>query len=119
MNITTNTTMKAIRQLLILPLLPAAVAAQATCLTDAPEIGDIGPGSELVCDQLGERFTGAELAVEGRSIQSPTQVSVLASVEGTQLRMRYELIGYAWQLSATENDVADAETPGADLTLRR
>ncbi len=109
MSTTTNT----IKQILILSILPFAVGAQATCVPDAPEIGDIGPSSEVVCDQLEDRFAGAELAVEGRSILSPTQVSVLASVDGRPLQMHYTLIGYTWDLTAakTSATVADPSHP--------
>ena len=83
--------MNTIKQMLILLMLPVAVSAQAACVNDAPEIGDTGPSSEVVCDQLEGRFAGAVLAVEGRSIHSPTEVSVHTSVDGTPVRMRYEL----------------------------
>lgn len=98
MNITTNP----IKQMLILSMLPVAVSTQATCLPDAPEIGDIGPSSEVVCGQLERRFSGIKLAVEGRAIHSPTEVSVRASVDGTPVRMGYELTGYTWQLTAAD-----------------
>ena len=113
MNTTTNT----IKQMLILSMLPVAVSAQAACVTDAPEIGDIGPSSEVVCDQLEGRFAGAVLAVEGRSIHSPTEVSVHTSVDGTPVRMRYELTGYTWHLNAAENSTANAPIPRAGLSM--
>ncbi|MGB5831592.1 MAG: hypothetical protein WBG92_06320 [Thiohalocapsa sp.] len=103
----TTATMRIVRRMLILSLLPAAFGAQAACLTDAPEIGDIGPGSDLVCDQLQNQFPGAALAVESRVIHSPTDVSVLASVDGTPMRLRYNLAGYVWHLSGADNGIAD------------
>ena len=113
MNTITNT----IKQMLILSMLPVAVSAQAACVTDAPEIGDIGPSSEVVCDQLEGRFDGAVLVVEGRSIHSPTEVSVHASVDGTPVRMRYELTGYTWHLDAAENSTSNAPIPRAGLSM--
>ena len=98
MNITENT----IKQMLILSMLPVAVSAQATCVPDAPEIGDIGPSSEVVCGQLDRRFSGTKSVVEGRAIHSPTEVSVRASVDGTPVRMGYELTGYTWRLTASD-----------------
>jgi hypothetical protein len=62
-----------------------------------PEIGDIGPNSELLCKQLAERFPNADLAVEGRSIRSPTEVSVGARVDGKPVSLRYLLLGYQWR----------------------
>ena len=114
MNTATNT----IKYLLILSMLPAAVSAQATCVPDAPEFGDIGPSSEIVCGQLESRFTGAELAVEGRSIHSPTEVTVLTTVDGKPVPMRYDLIGYTWRLGAVGSNTADAQIPRAGLSMR-
>jgi hypothetical protein len=90
---------------LILALLPIAVGANANCVTDAPEIGDIGPGSELVCNRLTQRFPSAALAVEGRTIHSPAEVRVTASVDGRPIVMDYRLAGFTWVLNG-----ADART---------
>jgi hypothetical protein len=95
-------TMTTIKQMLILSMLPVAASAQATCMSDAPEIGDIGPSSEVVCRQLESHFAGAKLAVQGRAIHSPTEVSVLTSVDGTPVRMGYELTGYTWRLTVAD-----------------
>jgi len=93
---------------LILALLPIAVEAHANCMTDAPEIGDIGPGSELVCNRLAQRFPRAALAVEGRTIHSPTEVRATASVNGRPIVMDYRLAGFTWVLNG-----ADARTTKA------
>ncbi len=113
MNTTTNT----IKQVVILLMLPVAVSAQAACVTDAPEIGDTGPSSEVVCDQLEGRFAGAVLVVEGRSIHSPTEVSVHTSVDGTPVHMCYKLTGYTWHLNTAENSTANAPIPRAGLSM--
>ena len=99
---TTNITENTIKQMLILSMLPVAVSAQATCVPDGPKIGDIGPSSKVVCGQLERRFSGTKLAVDGRAIHLPTQVSVRASVDGTPVRMGYELTGYTWRLTAAD-----------------
>ena len=54
---------------LILAMLPVCRLERECELRDgsAPEIGDIGPGSGLVCQELTQRFPSATLAVEGRS----------------------------------------------------
>ena len=96
-----------IKQLLILTILPASVAANATCINDRPEIGDIGPSSERVCETLELRFPDAALAVEDRSIQSPTAVSVAASVDGRPISLHYRLSGYTWQLDEPGARIAD------------
>lgn len=114
----TTTTMRAIQRLLILSLLPAAVGAHATCVTDAPEIGDIGPGSDLVCDQLRDQFPGAALAVENRVISSPTSVSVIASVNRAPIHLRYDLSGYVWDLTSTDTGMADNEAIKTGLSMR-
>ncbi len=96
-----------IKQLLIIAALPVSLAATAACMTDPPEIGDIGPGSELVCKELELRFPNAALAVEGRSIHSPTEVSVDGSVDGRPVSLRYELSGYTWRLDQTGARIVD------------
>lgn len=83
---------------LMLAMLPVAVGASATCLTDPPEIGDIGPDSALVCRALERQFPGAALAVEGRSIHSATEVWVTASVDSRPVRLHYSLAGFSWTL---------------------
>lgn len=85
-----------IKQTLCVALLPLSMGVSATCTNDPPEIGDVGPASEVVCNELERRFPRAALAVEGRSFLSPTQVTVLTSVDGVPLLMRYELSGGSW-----------------------
>ncbi len=109
--------MRGLRGLFLILLLPAAAGAQAICLTDAPEIGDIGPGSELVCEQLQTRFRDTALAVESRIIHSPTEVSVLASVHGAPIRLRYDLVGYLWHLTGGDNGMADAVSSEQSLSM--
>jgi len=104
--------------MLVLSLLPIAASVQASCITDSPEIGDIGPGPELVCRQLERRFASADLAVLDRSIRSPTDVTVLVSVNGTPVPIHYELIGYTWRPSSSEQGTADAPRPQAGLSMR-
>lgn len=104
--------------LLVLSLLPIAASVQATCVTDTPEIGDIGPGSELVCRQLEGRFASADLAVLDRSIRSPTDVTLVVSVDGTPVKMHYGLIGYTWQLNGTEPSIADWPLSQEGLSMR-
>lgn len=97
----------------------AALAANATCVSDPPEIGDTGPASELVCSELERRFPGSAIAVEGRSVHSPTEVSMIVSVDGAPVRIDYELSGYSWRLDDDSIRTADTLTPQADLSMRR
>jgi hypothetical protein len=108
-----------IKQLLILGLLPIAVAAGATCVNDPPEIGDIGPSSELVCSALERQFPRATLAVAGRSIHSPSDVTVLASINGRPVSLRYHLSGYSWELGNNGGRIADVPKPGSNLSPHR
>ncbi len=80
-----------IRHLLILAVLPVAFGAQAGCLPDAVEMGDIGPDSAIVCDELERLYPGATLAVETRTIHSPTEVSVIAAVDGASISSKQQL----------------------------
>jgi len=102
---------------LILALLSIAVGANANCTTDAPEIGDIGPGSELVCNRLTQRFPSAALAVEGRTIHSPTEVRVTASVDGRPIVMDYRLAGFTWVLNGADARTARVTDSPSGRTL--
>jgi hypothetical protein len=108
------TTMKT---MFILALLPVALGANATCVTDPPEIGDIGPSSGLVCQELTQRFPGANLAVEGRSIHSPTEVTVTASIDGRPILLAYRLTGLTWSADDTGSGLVDAAAQPARLSL--
>lgn len=98
-----------VKHTLVLSTLLFAFDANASCTIDAPEVGDIGPSSELVCHELESRFPASTLAVESRNIHSPEKVSVRASVNGEPVTLGYELAGFAW--SPTEGG------PGADNDL--
>jgi len=110
--------MNMIKQTLALNMFSVAFAANATCVTDPPEVGDNGPASELVCSELERRFPGAAIAVESRSIHSPTEVSVTASVDGAPVRIEYELSGYSWRVDDDSILTADTVTPQADLSMQ-
>lgn len=99
---------------IILTLLPVALGANAACVTDPPEMGDIGPGSGLVCQELMHRFPGAALAVEGRSLHSPTGVRVTASVDGRRVLLGYRLAGAEWIPDEAGSQSADTTGSGAD-----
>lgn len=103
---------------LLSALLLATFGAHANCSTDAPEIGDIGPDSIVVCNQLQERFPAAALAVGNRLIHSPTQVSVLASIDGRPIRLRYDLARFVWQLNDAESSLIDAAEARRGLSMR-
>jgi hypothetical protein len=117
-NSTSKPNSNVVCSLLALSLLPIAASVQASCLPDSPELGDIGPGSELVCRQLEDRFASAELTVLDRTIRSPTEVTVVASVNGTPLQIRYEFIGYSWQPMNLEQGIAAGPQPRAGLSMR-
>lgn len=89
-----------IKTVIVLATLFASPYLSAACLTDQPELGDIGPSAELVCQALSLRFPEAELAVENRAIHSPNAVSVEALVNGKPISLSYVLSGYAWRLDA-------------------
>ena len=102
---------------LILALLPFAAGANANCQTDPPEIGDIGPDSALVCEGLENRFPGTALAVDGRSIHSPTEVTVAATVDGRPIILDYTLTGFSWNLDDPGTRTADTVVPPPDPTI--
>ena len=102
---------------LIFALFPVALGANATCVTDPPEIGEIGPSSGLVCQELTQRYPGAALAVDGRSIHSPTEVRVTASVDGRPILLAYRLTGFTWITDGTGSGALDAGAQAARLSL--
>ncbi len=102
---------------LILAILPVALGASATCVTDSPEMGDIGPSSELICNLLERQFPESALAVRGRSIHSPTEVSVVTSVDGRPVSLRYELSGYTWRLDESRARIREPQAQQANLAI--
>ncbi len=87
------------KRLLIASLSLVAFDTSAKCILDAPEIGDIGPSSELVCRELDRRYPGATTGVEDRTILSPKTVAVQVSVDGEPMVLGYELAGFSWKLA--------------------
>ncbi|NEX23116.1 hypothetical protein G3480_22925 [Thiorhodococcus mannitoliphagus] len=106
-----------IKHLLILATLPTSLTANAVCIKDQPEIGDIGPSSERVCEALARRFPEAAIAIEDRSIRSPTAVSVDASVDGKPISLTYVLSGYSWQLDEPGARIVDVPTTPVGLPV--
>ena len=96
-------------------LLPVALSANAACLTDPPEVGDIGPGSGLVCQELAQRYPGAALAVEDRAIHSPSEVGVTASVDGSAVLLHYTLTGGEWVSDEAGSRLADTASGRSNL----
>jgi len=103
-------------RMLILTLLPVALSANADCLTDPFEIGDIGPSSGLVCQELAQRFPGATLAVEGRFIHSPSEVTVSASVDGRPILLAYRVTRFTWKADGIGSGVEHAAPQPARLS---
>ena len=87
-------------------LLLASIESFANCTPDAPEIGDIGPSSELVCRELERRFPAALTAVESRTIVSPTAVKVQVSIDGESTLLHYDLAGFDWTLTTPSQEFA-------------
>ena len=108
-----------IKPTLTLAILPLAFAAHATCLNDPPEIGDIGPSSQIVCTELARMFPGAALKVVGRSIHSPTEVAVAASVNGRPIALRYKLSRYTWRLERSAGRIAAVPVPEVGMSTRK
>jgi hypothetical protein len=108
-----------IKPTLTLAILLVAFAAHATCLKDPPEMGDIGPSSELVCTALAQLFPGAALTVVGRSIHSPTEVAVAASVNGRPIALRYKLSRYTWRLERSAGRTAAVPVPEVGVSTRK
>jgi hypothetical protein len=107
-----------IKHTLVLSTVLFACDANAGCLIDAPEIGDIGPSSEIVCRELERRFPGSILTVEGRSIHSAQEVSVQASVNSEPVALTYSLDGFAWHPSDRSADVADKDRVADGRSMR-
>lgn len=101
---------------LIVGLSFATFEGFAMCTPDAPEIGDIGPVSELVCRDLEQRFPDSTTAVENRTIRSPERVEILVSVDGEPMVVGYALDGFVWEpiplTDGTEEGFAAVERSG-------
>lgn len=107
-----------IKHTLVLSTLLFAFDTNAGCVIDAPEIGDLGPSSELVCRELERRVPGSILAVEGRNIHSPEKVSVLVLVNGEPVTLRYELVGAAWRTAEGDAGYTEKNMAPDGLSMR-
>ena len=86
------------RSLLLSIILTASSTAYAACYLDSPEIGDIGPGSELVCDMLETRSQNSSITILDRMPKSNKAVSILVDVDGEKQSLNYRLVGANWRL---------------------
>ena len=86
-----------IKTAIALPALLLCASAHATCVTDSPELGDIGPASELICAHLERRSPDADIAIVERKIQSGEIVHVTVEVDGKRESRMYRLQGADWQ----------------------
>lgn len=80
------------------------------CTPDPPEIGDIGPVSELVYRDLEQRFPESIAAVANRTIPSSERVEVLVSVDGKSM-----VLGAAIQTSGRSRATPGCVTPPVHL----
>ncbi|MCP3852888.1 MAG: hypothetical protein GY694_22070 [Gammaproteobacteria bacterium] len=71
------------------------------CISDSPEIGDIGPRSELVCDLLEPRVPNSKITILDRKIHSSNSVSVIVLLDGQSRTLEYKLKGADWELIET------------------
>ena len=82
--------------------LPLALAfssvSYGACMPDSPEMGDIGPSSELVCDLLESQIPRTNIAIIDRKIHSPNSVSVIVLRDGQSRSLQYKLKGADWEL---------------------
>lgn len=76
----------------------AVPTGHAACLPDAAELGDAGPGSDLICDVLDARYPQAEIVILDRQILSPDAVIVQLEMAGRPEEIAYRLVGARWQL---------------------
>jgi len=88
---------------ILLPLtLSFSSVTYGSCLLDSPEIGDIGPGSQLVCQLLESRFPQLDIAILDRKIHSYDTVSVIVEVNDQHETMEYKLKGADWKLTKSD-----------------
>ncbi len=80
-----------LRTILISLSLTVSSASYGACQLDSPEIGDIGPGSELVCNMLESRVPNSDIAILDRKIHSPNTVSVIVMMDGKPETLEYKL----------------------------
>jgi len=83
---------------ILFTVLLSSSAAHAACLPDSPELGDIGPDSQLVCMMLESHSPNSKISVIDRKIQSHKRMSVIVDVDGRTESLNYTLIGADWIL---------------------
>jgi hypothetical protein len=91
-----------IKTVIVLATLLASPYVSAACSTDQPELGDIGPSAELVCQGALAALPRGRAGGREPLIHSPTAVSVEASVDGKPISLSYVLAGFRWRLDAPE-----------------
>ena len=73
--------------------------SQAGCLPDAYEIGDIGPGSDRICNMLEAQLPHSDIVIVDRKILSKNDISVTLVVDGKIDSLKYKLSGADWKLA--------------------
>ncbi len=73
--------------------------ANAGCLPDSVELGDIGPESQLVCEKLESMYPDKHIVITGRELMSHNDVTILLTVEAQEVSLNYRLVGADWKLS--------------------
>jgi hypothetical protein len=83
----------------IVPLLIScaiATTSQAACQAGSPEIGDIGPAGESVCEALQHEFPGAEIQLYNRKFLATNHVIISAKIDDKPYSIDYRLDNYNW-----------------------
>jgi hypothetical protein len=73
-----------------------AATAQAACQADAPEIGDIGPDGESVCDALVREFPAAEIQLYNRKFLASNHVIIAAKIDDKPYSIDYRVDNNTW-----------------------
>ena len=87
-----------LRTTLLTLTLTVSSGSYGACLTDSPEIVDIGPDSSLICNMLESRLPQSDIAILDRQIHSPNTISVIVSVDEQPESLTYTLTGADWKL---------------------
>lgn len=79
--------------------LTISMVSYGACQLDSPELGDIGPGSELVCSMLESQFPDSDIEILDRKIHSSNTVSVIVMIHGKPETLKYTLKKADWKLT--------------------
>lgn len=91
--------MKMFKIVLLSLALSLSTVVNGSCLPDPPELGDIGPDSNVVCQLLESWLPESNIAILDRNFPAYDTVSITVEVDGRHETIEYKLERADWKLT--------------------